>query len=51
MTNFFNRQPGHLIERERTNNIKVETSYCAKCGFNHYTNIGHLTCTKCGNDK
>lgn len=37
--------------RERTNDIKVETSYCTSCGHNHYENIGTRTCVKCGNNK
>ena len=45
------RDFGRLVERERTQNVKFETTYCTKCGFNHYTNIGHLTCAKCGDEK
>ena len=40
-----------LIMRERTDDIKVETTYCNSCGFNHYSNIGTKTCAKCGEDK
>lgn len=40
-----------VVMRERTNDIKVETSYCTSCGHNHYENIGTRTCVKCGNNK
>jgi hypothetical protein len=40
-----------LVMRERTDNINLETTYCRHCGFNHYENIGVLTCVKCGKDK
>lgn len=40
-----------LILREATNDIKLETSNCNTCGFNHYSNIGTYICAKCGNNK
>lgn len=40
-----------LVMRTATNNYKIETSYCTSCKFNHYSNIGHENCVKCGNKK
>lgn len=51
MTNSQDRHHGKLIIREATSDWKLETSYCSKCKFNNYTNIGHLTCAKCGQVK
>jgi hypothetical protein len=40
-----------LIMRERSDDIKLETTYCANCGYNHYNNIGSKTCVNCGKNK
>lgn len=40
-----------IIIRERTKDIKVETTYCTNCGHNHYENIGTKICVKCGENK
>lgn len=40
-----------LILRERTINIKMETTYCTKCKCNDHRNIGRLSCVKCGKEK
>lgn len=42
--------PDNLM-RERTQDIRLETTYCRHCKFNHWSNIGHLECVKCGNEK
>jgi hypothetical protein len=40
-----------LVMRERTDDVRLETTYCQNCGFNHYANIGTLRCVQCGHDK
>lgn len=40
-----------IIMRERTEDMKLETTYCNKCHYNHYENIGETKCQKCGENK
>lgn len=44
-------QNERLIMRERTQNIRLETSYCRSCKCNTFRNIGALVCVNCGNEK
>lgn len=48
---FEKRGINKLVIRTATENIKLETTYCTSCGFNHYTNIGYILCAKCGKNK
>ncbi len=50
MSQIIERIEKELILREATQDIKLETSYCNKCGVNHYENIGTYVCIKCGQD-
>lgn len=51
MNNQIVKQVAKIELRERTQDIKLETTYCTSCGHNHFGNIGTKTCVKCGNAK
>lgn len=39
-----------IVLRERTEDIKLETSRCEQCRKSDYRNIGTYTCVTCGKD-
>lgn len=44
-------QKNVLIMRERAWITQIDTTYCRKCSYNHYENIGEKTCQRCGEEK